>query len=57
MNVTYEHKPATSFIGFSTSMNAASGCRSVSVPVCKRAGQNELETAEIVSTMTITGIS
>ena len=33
MNVTYEHKPAMSFIGFSTSMNAASGCRSVSVPV------------------------
>ena len=33
MNVTYEHKPAMTFIGFSTSMNAASGCRSVSVPV------------------------
>ena len=29
MNVTYEHKPAMSFIGFSTSMNAASGYRFV----------------------------
>ena len=26
------------------------------VPICKRVGQNEQETAEIVSTMTITGI-
>ena len=85
MNVTYEHKPAMTFIGFSTSIrpkewyptegqkymgngNAMLEVYSpgdmkspdyecgIWVPICKSAGQKEQEAAEIVSTMTITGI-
>ena len=80
MNVTYEHKPVMTFIGYSTSIRPEEGQKymgngnamlevyspgnmqspdyecGIWVPICKSIGQNEQETAEIVSTMTITGI-
>ena len=81
MNVTYEYKPAMTFIGFSTSIRPEEGYQKymgnenamlevyspgdmkspdyecgIWVPICRPEEQEEYETAEIVSTMMVTGI-
>ncbi len=51
MNVTYEHKPEMTLIGFSTSIRPEEGYIK-----CPQFWEEECEAAEIVSTMMITGI-
>lgn len=77
MNVTYEHKPAMTLIGFSTAIRPEEGyikcpafCDKAynrkyarlwrtmqpEAPIAKAEDENECDAAEIISTMTRTGI-